>query len=98
MTTTQLLRESYRRRYIASQRPLPRLIYFIHLLFAKENVGSDMEVPRPPPDASGTKQISDNHESKPREQKKSLDRRISFNPGTADTDSALGGATEAAGN
>ena len=55
---------------------------------------------RPLQDASGSsaKQTSDNHESKPREQKKSVDRKISFNPATADPDSALGGATEAGGS
>ena len=55
---------------------------------------------RPLQDASGSsaKQTSDNHESKPREQKKSVDRKISFNPATADPDPALGGATEAGGS
>lgn len=61
-------------------------------------MGGGTEGPRPPQDASETKQISENHESKPREKKKSIDRKISFTPGTADPDSALGGATEAGGN
>ena len=74
-----------------------------HLMLTKEKVASGMEstqATRPLQDASGssTKQTSDNQESKPREQKKSVDRKISFNPGTADPDSALGGATEAGGS
>ena len=80
---------------VAAKRPL---ISLFDLLFAKDFVGSGMEAPRPLQDAGGTRQTSDNQESKPREEKKSLDRKISFNPGTADPDSALGGATEAGGS
>ena len=53
--------------------------------------------PRPPQDANGARQNSDNPESQPKDRKKSLDRKISFDAAIAEPESALGGATEAGG-
>ena len=54
--------------------------------------------PRPPQDANGARQNSDNPESQPKDRKKSLDRKISFDAAIAEPESALGGATEAGGS
>ena len=66
---------------------------------AQEFGGTGMEAaPRPPQDANGARQNSDNPESQPQDRKKSLDRKISFDAAIAEPESALGGATEAGGS
>ena len=95
MTATPLQR-LHKQRYSSLEKTFPCTDLF---QVAQEFGGTGMEAaPRPPQDINGAKQNSDNPESQPKDRKRSLDRKISFDAAIAEPESTLGGATEAGGS